>query len=180
MPESRPSRAEAFEIRAAVPEDAEAIARTNVAAGRAAWDTFLPSERLTAFEPPTDRWLERLADAGAGNAWVAVADGEVVGFAVARPSPTPDEPGEVTGLYTLPSVWGLGAGRALLGRALEALAAHGCHEAVLWTEERNTRPRAFYEAAGWRPDGARREREFLDCPIRELRYRIALPARARG
>ena len=65
-------------------------------------------------------------------------------------------------------------GRALLARAVETLREGGCHEAVLWTERRNHRPRAFYEAAGWRHDGATREREFLGQPIVEVRYRLAI------
>ena len=88
-------------------------------------------------------------------------------------------------MYTHPRVWGAGAGRRLLETALDALAASGCRDAVLWTEERNRRPRAIYERAGWRPDGATRERDFLGCAIRELRYRISLagrgaPAKASG
>jgi len=75
---------------------------------------------------------------------------------------------------------GAGVGRKLLDEALEALAASGCREAVLWTEVRNRRPRAFYERGGWRPDGATREREFLGFPIRELRYRVELAPLASG
>ena len=64
----------------------------------------------------------------------------------------------------------------LMGRALALFATQGCGYATLWTEERNRRPRAVYEAAGWRPDGAARKRDFLGYPIRELRYCIELDA----
>ena len=163
-----------FELRAATPADAEAIAAVNVAAGRVGWAAFLPREHLERFEPPVERWRERLAAAGPRYAWVATDDGEVVGFAVACPCGEGRYEGQVTGLYTHPRVWGRGTGRALLERAAAALAASGCRAAVLWTEERNRGPRAFYERAGWRPDGAVREREFLGFPIRELRYRLPL------
>ena len=169
-----------FELRAATTDDAAAIAEVNVAAGRVGWRAFVPRERLEGVDPPVDRWHERLAAAGPENAWVATEDGEVIGFAVVTPCQEGRPEAEVNTVYTHPRVWGAGAGRALLEVALEALAARGCSEAVLWTEERNRRPRAFYERAGWRPDGAVREREFLGVPIRELRYRVALGRRVRA
>jgi GNAT superfamily N-acetyltransferase len=162
------------EIRPARLEDAAAIASVNAAAGRVGWSAFIPLERLDELEPPVERWDERLAAARPGDAWVALRDGEVVGFALTLACAEGPEHGELTTLYTHPRVWGEGVGRALLAAALSALAATGCREAVLWTEERNRRPRSFYEAAGWRPGGAVREREFLGWPIRELRYRTAL------
>ena len=51
-----------------------------------------------------------------------------------------------------------------LAAALAHLRAAGFAEAVLWTEERNHRPRAVYEAGGGRLDGAVRERAFLGAP----------------
>jgi GNAT superfamily N-acetyltransferase len=152
----------------------------NVAAGRVGWAAFLPCEPLARFEPPVERWRERLGAAGGRYAWVAIEEGEVVGFAVVRRCGGGRPEGEVTGLYTHPRVWGRGAGRALLERAVAGLAASGCPEAVLWTEESNRGPRTFYERAGWRPDGAVREREFLGFPIRELRYRLKLPPPGAG
>ena len=169
-----------FELRPASTHDAAAIAEVNAAAGRVGWAAFLPRERIEAFSPPVDRWRERLAAAGPREAWLATEEGEVLGFAVTRPCAEDLGEGELTALYTHPRVWGAGVGRALLHAAIEALAAGGCHEAVLWTEERNSRPRAFYERAGWRADGGVRERDFLGEPIREVRYRIELTAAASG
>ena len=163
-----------FAIRRARREDAPAIAAVNVASGRVAWAAFLLRDCLERFEPPVERWEERLASDGVDGAWVALADGEIVGFVTTRPCWEGSETGEVTGLYTHPDVWGKGIGRALLERGLAALAASGCREATLWTEERNRRPRDFYAAGGWRPDGETRKREFLGCPISELRLRISL------
>jgi hypothetical protein len=68
----------------------------------------------------------------------------------------------------------LGAGRALLAAGEAALRESGCAEATLWTEERNERPRRFYEAAGWTLDGAVKEDEFLETSVREVRYRVSL------
>lgn len=163
-----------FDLRPADPTDAPAIAAVNVAAGRIGWAPFLPRARLQSFDPSVARWEERLTAAGSRDAWLATEGDEVVGFVVTRPCRGDRTEGELTGLYTDPRVWGAGVGRSLMAKALDVLAASGCREAVLWTEERNRRPRALYARAGWRPDGATREREFLGTPIRELRYRIAL------
>ena len=65
---------------------------------------------------------------------MVLEDGEVIGFAVTLPCGGGRNEGEVTGLYTHPRAWGAGAGRKLLETALDALAASGCRDAVLWTE----------------------------------------------
>jgi GNAT superfamily N-acetyltransferase len=81
---------------------------------------------------------------------------------------------EIDLLYTHPRTWGRGIGRLLLAAGEAALREAGCPEATLWTEERNARPRGFYEAAGWRTDGGARERVWNGAALRELRYRKAL------
>jgi GNAT superfamily N-acetyltransferase len=165
----------AIELREATEADAQALARINVEAGRVAWGAFVDRTALEGFEPPTERWRERLAAVPPGSGWVATREGEPVGYALVRPCRDgAAEPGEVTGLYVRPEEWGRGIGRALLERALAALSGSGCRVAVLWTEERNRRPRAIYERLGWRADGAVRERVFLGVLIRELRYRLEL------
>jgi RimJ/RimL family protein N-acetyltransferase len=57
----------------------------------------------------------------------------------------------------------------LLNAAHDALPAAGRTEAFLSTEERNTRARAVYAAAGYRPDGTVRESDLHGAPLRELR-----------
>jgi len=143
-------------VRPATPDDADAMRRVYLAAGREAWAHFLPAEQVgasgTAFS----------GDRG----FVAEEDGEVVGFAWLRES-------ELDTLYTDPRVWGRGAGRALMDAALA-----GLPEATLWTAEQNTRARRVYERYGWRPDGGRREKTYAGVTFTELRYTIA-PEEAR-
>jgi RimJ/RimL family protein N-acetyltransferase len=57
----------------------------------------------------------------------------------------------------------------LLDAAHDVLRAAGHTEAFLFTEERNTRGRAVYAAAGYRPDGTVRESELHGVGLRELR-----------
>ena len=66
---------------------------------------------------------------------------------------------------------------ALLDAALAALAASGSSEASLWVLEDNARARRFYEARGWRADGAARP-WHTDLPLVEVRYRWSSSERA--
>jgi len=139
-------------VRPANPDDADAMCRVYLAAGREAWAHFLPVEHVAPAPG---------AFSGDGGV-VAEEDGEVVGFARLRGN-------ELDTLYTHPRVWGRGAGRALMDAALA-----GLDEATLWTAEQNTRARRVYERYGWRPDGATREKTYAGVTFTELRYRIDL------
>ena len=132
------------------------MAELFLAAGRAAWG-FAGEEALAAH---ARAGVHRRRDRGGGGR-------EVVGFVVPAGC-------EIALLYTHPRAWGSGAGRALLAAGEAALRERGCTEATLWTEERNERPRRFYEAAGWRADGEAHERVWNGAPLRELRYRKRL------
>ena len=77
--------------------------------------------------------------------------------------------GEVISLYTLPAYWGRGLGRALMDRALSALAADGYRDVCLWAFEANARACRFYEKFGFVKDGARKHSRFPDVP--EIRFR---------
>ncbi len=143
-------------MRAAEAADYTAMAELFLAAGRAAWG-FAGEEALAAMRAP----------AFTGDEIVAEEEGEVIGFVVPAGC-------EIALLYTHPRTWGSGAGRALLAAGEAALRESGCTEATLWTEERNERPRRFYEAAGWQADGEAHERVWNGARLRELRYRKAL------
>jgi GNAT superfamily N-acetyltransferase len=164
-------------LRYASYEDLEAMSDAKHAAGIAAWAHIFPAETLERFSWP-ERWSRAIGDRDARSAvFVADDNGEVVGFAIVRPSgdeDADDSIGELDGLYAHPSVWGRGAGRELLGKAVAFLRDAGFREATLWTAEENHRPRRIYETAGWSIDGMARQRSFDGVEFAELRYRIAL------
>ena len=168
--------------RPARPGDAESISRVFDESGRAAWTHFLPAEGLAGLDTPPERW-ERDIAAEEIVCLVAERDGEVVGFAVVRPTRDPDgdpaRTGELDTFYALPSVWGHGVGRTLMADALGALRERRFDEATLWTAEENHRSRRVYEAAGWRLDGGRRQKTFIGVEFGELRYRIGLGSAGR-
>ena len=54
---------------------------------------------------------------------------------------------------------------------MEELGSRGFGEATLWTATWN-RSHGFYEANGWRLNGATRDRTFAGATYTEVRYRI--------
>jgi GNAT superfamily N-acetyltransferase len=75
---------------------------------------------------------------------------------------------------TIRPVWGLGGGRTLLEVAVATLTEAGCWDATLWTAAENHRPRRIYQTAGWRTDGATRDRSIAGAAFTEVRYRREL------
>lgn len=118
-------------------------------------------------------WERALADP-ARDVFVGELDGRVVAFVGTLPSRDPDAGGELGEIYALPEVWGAGVGHVLMAAAVDALAARGYEDAILWVLADNPRARAFYEREGWALDGAEKTDEFLGTAVRELRYRITL------
>jgi len=158
-------------VRDATPEDAEAIARVHVRAWQQGYAHVFPAEKLAGLDEAARarQWRE-----GLESSWKALVIDDVSGFASVGPSRDVAGEGELFAIYVSPEHWGTGRGRALMDAALAALREAGFDEATLWVLEDNPRARRFYEAAGWRLDGATKEDEFLDTPVREVRYRTSL------
>ncbi len=164
--------------RDAVAGDADALGRVHVRAWQAAYrgvftDAYLDGldvlERATAWR----QRLERPADP-AKRVLVVCEDGGAapVGFAGIGPDREGLGLGELYAINLDPDAWGRGAGRVLLAAATRALGLLGHEEAVLWMVRGNDRARRFYEAAGWRADGAEERREVLGATADEVRYRM--------
>ena len=168
-----------FSIREPRPDDAPALGRVHVRAWQAGYrgglmpDAYLDGlsvdERAQmwrdAFEAPPRARRAR---------FVAVDDDDKpVGFIVVGPAEGEDDAdeGEVYSLNVDPDVWGQGVGRALLEAGTDALADADFAELVLWAHRDAARSRAFYEHAGWHPDGGERELEVLGVEVPEVRYR---------
>jgi len=174
-------------IRRAQPADAPAIAAVHVRSWQAAYRGLLPADYLNGLDPAqrTARWEATLRglDWPGRGVLVAEQDGQVVGFAGFSPTRDADlDPlatGEVATIYLLPQAWRQGHGRGLMAGALASLGEAGFREAALWVLDTNQRARRFYEAGGWRPDGAAKleERPEAGLTLSEVRYRCRLPAR---
>jgi ribosomal protein S18 acetylase RimI-like enzyme len=156
-------------IRPATPDDAEAVARVHVETWRAAYAHALSPEGLASLSVTERTELHRRSPPV-----VAELDGEIVGFVSVGPGTDADTDGELYAIYVLPDHWGSGVGRALMQAGEERLRELGHQHAILWVLEDNPRARRFYEAAGWRLDGARRPIEIFGQPLPEIRYEKSL------
>lgn len=167
----------AIEIRPATVDDAGPIAAVHVRSWQEAYRGQLPQALLDGLsvERRTTQVRDMLSAPQHGM-WVAIEDGQVVGFASvgdARDADTTPDTGELYAIYLAPQAWGIGVGRALHDTAVTALATNYA-EAILWVLETNARARRFYERQGWVTDGARKEEQRGDAVLEEVRYRRAL------
>ena len=167
-----------MEIRHAEVTDARQIAEVHVASWKVAYRDLLPASDLdqlevSQFESWRGRRIEAM-DRATSATLVIVDEAGVSGFVDV--GPTRDEhldDREVAELYAIyldPSRWGRGHGRALILAAERAMADLGFTSAMLWVLEDNQLARAFYEAAGWHPDGGRQLERIISTDLYEVRY----------
>lgn len=171
-------------IRPAQVGDAAALALVHVRTWQAAYRGQMPQEYLDQLDPVQRRalwkhWIQHVAPRAGTCVLEHEADG-VIGFISVSPSRDDDaDPatiGEVTAIYLLPTHWGSGGGRMLMGAGLRHLADAGYASALLWVLETNTRARRFYEAGGWQPDGTSKVDDTRGFPLAEVRYRRHIAA----
>ena len=177
-------------VRPAILDDAPAIADAHVRGWRTAYRGLVPDGVLDSMDVDTRSawWRTRLRTSThpRDDEWVWVVESDVdtgghaavVGFAITGPArdeaaPPPKGAGEVFAIYMTPEYIGQGLGRVLFAHAVEDLEDRGFRPVVVWVFEANPRARRFYEAAGFRADGARHAIDFGGEGIPELRYRRA-------
>jgi GNAT superfamily N-acetyltransferase len=142
-----------YQVRPAVPGDAEQVAAVHADSSHAAYEAVapqahqsLPIERRRAF------WREAI-EFGEPLVQVALEEGRVIGFAGFDRSRDPKSKattGEIWAIYVLPSHWGRGVGLALWDATREALVEEGCKEVTLWLPLCNDRALRFFELAGFK------------------------------
>jgi ribosomal protein S18 acetylase RimI-like enzyme len=139
-------------IREAQPEDSPGIARVHVDTWRASYrgqidDDYLDNLSYDQAEQSGPAAIAR----GEGHGdfmFVAVDDGNVVGFAVGGVERTGDEhSGELHALYVHPSCHGRGVGRCLVEAVARRLMDQGHKSMLVWTLIANP-ARGFYERLG--------------------------------
>lgn len=158
-------------VRAAVPDDAPALAKVHVATWQKAYEGIFPPEFLAGLDRQTrvefwHRQLER-------GVKVNVVGEPVVGFCFAGDS---DDPGwgEVFAIYVHPDRWGDGLGHDLLMAGMDQLRGMGHDKALLWVLRDNQRARRFYERQGWRLGKPIRVEEIGGVQVTEVRYETGL------
>jgi GNAT superfamily N-acetyltransferase len=168
-------------IRAALPDDALAIARIHVRSWQAGYRSLLPDEFLDQLraEDRAARYDFTHTDPQKPYTQVVERDGVILGFATTAPARDADcaGMGELLALYVAPEQWGIGVGQRLAGAARQRLIAQGFTEAILWMLEGNARANRFYRKDGWDPDGEHKQGEVWGITLPEIRYRRSLVAK---
>ncbi len=136
-----------MQIRPATIADADAIAAVHVQAHRETYEPYFGAAYV-APGPDRRRALWRQALAGPGRAFVACADGGIVGFGHHHGH-------EITSLYLLAAWRRRGLGGALLHRLRASIAGAGLAGAQLAVLAMNAPAIAFYEAQGGHRIGSR-------------------------
>jgi len=170
-------------VRDARAADAARIGLVHVRSWQGTYQGLMPQDYLDGLDPAqrTGMWERILAELEPARAGVLVAevDRDILGFVSYSASrdddADPEVIGEVQAIYLLPTAWGKGIGRRLMGAALGRLAGAGFTEATLWALDTNARARRFYEAGGWTTDGTVKSDDIRGFPLPHVRYRKALP-----
>ncbi|SBT38006.1 GNAT family N-acetyltransferase [Micromonospora narathiwatensis] len=184
-------------VRPARPEDADEIARIQLATWRVAYRRILPRHVLDNLDEAylARRWSAAVQEppSGAHHVLVAVEQAEqsyLVGFVAAGPADAealaPGEPADalgdgvaaVTDLLVEPR-WGRrGHGSRLLAAAVDHWRVDGLSRAVAWAFDGDAATRKFLASTGWEPDGAARALDVDDMLIPQLRLHVAVPPTA--
>lgn len=173
-----------IEVRRAAVANADAIADVHARSWPSTYRGLLPDRLIADVVAGRDRraaaFRELLADESSPQRiWVAIDGDAVVGMAMWTPSRDEDateSTADLEAMYLDPEVIGQGLGRTLMQRVVDDIAQAGFTEATLWVLDTNDRARRFYEAAGWRADGASKVEERPAGKLSEVRYRKALEA----
>jgi GNAT superfamily N-acetyltransferase len=167
-------------VRAATVADASRIAEIHVATWREAYRGLIPDSILVGLDVGrrTSFW-QRMIAVGRDPVLVAEAGGSVVGFCSLIPTRDEDDDpakvGEIAAIYVLPNEWRKGFGRRLCEAAVANARKRGWALVTLWVLETNAAGRRFYEAFGFRGDGATKvDRSTVGEPLVEVRYRLGL------
>jgi len=168
-----------MKLRAATVEDALAISEIRVAAWRAAYKEFMPSDFLDALDPKQglSNWQERLGHAPAGwCATVAEQDEKVVGFAiVGLPRYQTSADLELWALNVHPFCWRCGIGRMLTHHAVEIARLMGSKAIELWCLRGNIAAQTTYEGCGFYvTEHVRSSSQLIGHPLHEVLYAKAL------
>jgi ribosomal protein S18 acetylase RimI-like enzyme len=143
-------------IRPAQAADADTLAALGARTFSETFGHLYPAVDLDAFLTTTHapaRIAAELADPALG-CWLAEADGEAVGFALAGPCALPHPEvtpagGEIKRIYVLKAWQGGPTGRALMDTAMAWLEAQGRAPIWLGVWSGNDRALAFYERRGF-------------------------------
>ncbi|WP_240675150.1 GNAT family N-acetyltransferase [Cellulomonas endophytica] len=163
-------------VRPATPADAAGIAAVHVRSWQEAYAGIVPDAFLQGLDPvdKARTWTVYLQQAESDDVqhWVAVQDGQVVGFASVGPSRDEDarrHEREIYSMYLDPGRWGRGVARDLMRSVVGA--AGDRTPLGLWVLADNERAQKFYRRHGFQPDGVERYEDIGGADLLQVRYR---------
>jgi GNAT superfamily N-acetyltransferase len=168
-----------MKIRRAKPDDADALARVNINSWRSAYRGLVTDTHLESLDYGrlSRRFRKDLACPCDEETYVAEEADEVLGFVTLGACRDPDvdqaTTGEIWGIYLGPQHWRKGVGRRLCQSAEQMLTSEHYRQAILWVFEGNNSARRFYEAMGFKADGASKTLN-VGGPLKAIRYRKKL------
>lgn len=170
-------------VRTATPADMDEIARVQVVTWRAAYADLLGERALAQLDEDqvAEAWRETVQH-GPATVYLATEGEWTVGFCAAGPAPAEEiadargaapEDAEAVGLVSTLLVeprWGRrGHGGRLLAAAARGLRSDGARRGVCWVPEADKASIAFFERAGWLPEGTVRTLDTGGRMVREIR-----------
>jgi GNAT superfamily N-acetyltransferase len=173
-------------VRPALSDDARDIARIQLVTWRTAYRSALPAAVLDDWDTAaaTESWRSAITSPPTPGHGVLVAleRNEVVGFAAFGPAeppadgaPDPAGPTVEVGTLLVEPRWGRrGHGSRLLAAVSDLVRARDVARLQVWLLESDAVSAAFYESAGWAPDGWARTLDTGGEPLREIRWHALL------
>ncbi|KQW08108.1 histone acetyltransferase [Leifsonia sp. Root4] len=147
--------------------DAEALGRVHAQCWHETYDHLISEATLANLSPRrmAELWTHWMSQGPDHHLYVALVEGEIVGFVGSGPARDEDAPREreLYFIYLLDAFHGTGIGQKLFDAACEARPGY------LWVAEDNPRAHRFYTRNGFVPDGATQLQPFLGEEIKEVR-----------
>lgn len=147
--------------------DAEALGRVHAQCWHETYDHLISEATLAKLSPRrmAELWTHWMSQGPDHHLYVALVEGEIVGFVGSGPARDADAPRdrELYFLYLLEAFQGTGLGQRLFDAACESRPGY------LWVAEDNPRAHGFYKRNGFVPDGATQLQPFLGEEIKEVR-----------
>ena len=147
--------------------DAEALGRVHAQCWHETYDHLISEATLANLSPRrmAELWTHWMSQGPDHHLYVALVEGEIVGFVGSGPARDDDAPREreLYFIYLLDAFHGTGLGQKLFDAACEARPGY------LWVAEDNPRAHRFYKRNGFVPDGATQLQPFLGEEIKEVR-----------
>jgi GNAT superfamily N-acetyltransferase len=151
------------------PHDEDPVIVATMAGKVAGFAAFGPAHA----DEPTDVDSGTSSDGDSGRASNRDSVDSAADSAAATDAVPARTDGELYALNVHPDHWRGGIGTALLQYVHAGLEDLGFRNAILWMHPGNERARRFYEARGWRDDGAERDIEIFGITVPITRYRCS-------